>query len=139
MHYENLLRVKKGIKVFNDKAQETTNQNELIWLVNTFISYISRARHDKKRADNALNGILHYYKDMKVDKRALSEKLLGPKKKPTKSKIANYKDCLKSLHKSGHSYQKIADILWKRYGIQTSKSSVARLLKDKGINHGSTY
>ena len=88
MHYENLLRVKKGIKVFNDKAQETANQNELIWLVNTFISYISRARHDKKRADNALNGILHYYKDMKVDKRALSEvvnkeykKLLGPKKK----------------------------------------------------------
>ena len=73
---------------------------------------------------------------MKVDKRSLSEvvnkeyeKLLGPKKKPTKSKIANYKDCLKSLHKSGHSYQKIADILWKRYGIQTSKSSVARLLK----------
>jgi len=136
MHYENLLRVKKGIRVFNDKAQETANQNELIWLVNTFISYISRARHDKKRADNALNGILHYYKDMKVDKRALSEvvnkeykKLLGPKKKPTKSQIADYKDCLKSLHKSGHSYQKIADILWKNYGIQTSKSSVARLLK----------
>ncbi len=73
MHYENLLRVKKGIKVFNDKAQETANQNELIWLVNTFISYISRARHDKKRAGNALNGILHYYKDMKVDKRALSD------------------------------------------------------------------
>ena len=59
MHYENLLRVKKGIRVFNDKAQETANQNELIWLVNTFISYISRARRDKKRADNALNGILH--------------------------------------------------------------------------------
>ena len=137
MHYENILRVKKGIKVFNDKAQETADQNELIWLVNTFISYISRARHDKKRADNALNGILHYYKDMKVDKRALSEvvnkeykKLLGPKKKPTKSKIADYKDCLKYLHKSGHSYKKISYNLWKRNCIK----------KYKGIyNHGSTY